>query len=137
MALQFNIPSVCVETNGIGALIPPILIKHLQGTGIGVDGVHSPSTQTKNTRIISAFETLLYGGRLHVHDRVANSPFLNQIRDFNPSSTRNKDDYIDAVANCILREPIRISGTGNLNNLMISGWMGQGSHDIQFESFSF
>jgi hypothetical protein len=138
IALKYHIPVVCVETNGIGALLPPILIKHLAQTGIGVDGIHSPSSQTKNHRIISAFETPLYGGRLFLHQSVADGSFINQIRDFDPSTTRNRDDYIDSVANCILREPVRIGsidlfGRGTINN----GWMAQGSHSIEMDSFSF
>lgn len=136
-ALHYNIPIVCVETNGIGALIPPILIKHLQGTGIGVDGVFNTQSQTKNARIISAYETLLFGGRLHIHERVVNSPFLNQIRDFDPSTTKNKDDYIDSVANCILREPIRIGHGSSFSKSLIMGWMDQGTHDIEMDSFTF
>jgi phage terminase large subunit-like protein len=137
-ALQYNIPSICVESNGIGALIPPILIKHMQGTGIGVDGVFNTQSQTKNTRIITAYETLLYGGRLHLHERVANSPFLNQIRDFDPSTVKNRDDYIDSVASCILREPIRIGALDGFGGKsMVSGWMGQGTYEMEMDRFQF
>jgi hypothetical protein len=137
LALKFHAPVVCVETNGIGALLPPMLIKHLNGTGIGVDGCYSKNTSTKNARIVSAYEPLLYGGRLFVHFSVSNGPFINQIRDFNPATTRNKDDYIDAVASCILREPTRMGNLDGFGRAQINTWMAQGSHEIAMDTFSF
>jgi len=140
--LSHHIPIVCVETNGIGITLPAILIKHLEGTGIGVDGVHNPPSNTKNQRILRAYETLLYSGRLYVHESVSDGIFLNQIRDFNPSTTRNKDDFIDAVASCILREPIRI-GSGNLfgdsssYSSINTNWMAQGTYSFKLDGFSF
>jgi predicted phage terminase large subunit-like protein len=137
IAVKNNVPVVCVETNGIGAMLPPMLIKHLKGTGIGVDGVFSQQSQTKNTRIIAAYETALYGSRLHIHQSVADSKFLRQIQDFNPATTKNRDDFIDAVASCILREPNIVGmNSYDISAGTISRWIPSGSFDLQLETYS-
>lgn len=138
IAVKNNIPLICVETNGIGALLPPMLIKHLKGTGIGVDGVFSNASMTKNMRIISAFETPLYAGRIFIHRSVADGKFLRQVQDFNPNTTKNKDDYIDSVASCILREPNLINmNAAEISSGTINRWMPQGSFDIASDNYSF
>lgn len=138
LAVKNNVPLVCVETNGIGALLPPMLIKHLHGTGVGVDGVFTNQANTKNTRIIMAFETALYAGRIFIHQSVADGKFLRQIQDFNPQTTKNKDDYIDAVASCILREPNHIGmNSTEISANTISRWIPSGSFDIEAEGYSY
>ncbi|WP_054763259.1 phage terminase large subunit [Methylomonas koyamae] len=46
IALEFNIPIVNIEMNGIGAMLPPMLIKHLEGTGIGVNSASIEKRRT-------------------------------------------------------------------------------------------
>lgn len=135
LALEFNIPVVTIEMNGIGALLPPMLIKHLEGTGIAVDTAFS--SEKKNDRIIKAYEVPLYAGRIHAHASVLNSPFLHQLKDFEPSQTNNKDDYIDSVASAILREPIRLAAAFNNFGSINKRWMSMGTFDIKIDEFSF
>lgn len=107
-ALEYHLPKIIVETNGIGNFLPGILKKHLQGTGIVCEG--RVTTKNKALKITESFEVPLYAGLLHMHTQVKDSKFFVQFRDFNPRTVgRDKDDYIDSVASAILNEPIRIT----------------------------
>lgn len=96
---------VIIETNGIGNFLPALFRKAAEGKGITCDG--KATTQNKIEKILEAYETRLSAGYLHAHRSVLDSPFRNQLRDFS-GRYRGKDDYIDAVAMCILSTPIRI-----------------------------
>ena len=109
-ALENFLPSVCVETNGVGTHAVHILRKHLEKTGVSTLEHHQ--TSNKKERIIGAFQASLSGRYIHCHKEVFNSPFRVQMREFSVSGTRGKDDYIDAVASAMLREPIRIGSGG-------------------------
>lgn len=136
IALDLEIPIVKIETNGIGNFLPQMLLKHVGGLGIGVEGV--ASTQNKNQKIVEALETPLYGGFLFVSKQVVESKFLGQVRDFNPNTKNNKDDYIDAVSSAIKQEPIRIAGQVSFSSRGINtSWMGEGTSDIQRDEFTF
>lgn len=107
-ALEYHLPKIIIETNGIGNFLPDILRKTLQGTGIVSEG--RVTTKNKALKITEAFDTPLHAGLLHVHREVMQSKFYVQFRDFNPRTIgRDKDDYIDSVAAAILNEPIRIT----------------------------
>lgn len=135
-ALKLGLPIIKIETNGIGNFLPEVLRGHVKELGIGVEGVHS--SQNKNQKIMENLETPLYGGFLHVHQSVADGKFLIQMRDFNPSTTKQKDDYIDSVASAIKEEPIRIAGVpGLVKNSINMSWIGEGCHEIERDSFTF
>jgi len=105
-AKDFNVPIVIVETNGVGAFVPQILLEKTRGKGIGVDG--RATSKNKAIKIIEAFETPLSGGFLHVHKSVYDSKFTTQLREFSPRLMKEHDDFIDAPASAIDNEPIRI-----------------------------
>lgn len=132
-ALQFHLPLIKVETNGIGNFLPQILLKHLAGTGVGVDGVFS--SQRKNDKIVEAFETPLYGGFLHAHVSVMESKFYTQFRDFDYKSHQNKDDYIDAPASAIKEEPIRIAAFSMNGESMVYEWTAGGTVEVERDYF--
>jgi phage terminase large subunit-like protein len=135
IALEHNIPVVSIESNGIGALLPPMLIKHLEGTGVGVDAVYNSAR--KNDRIIQAFETPLYAGKIHAHASVVDGPFLYQLRDFKFENTKTRDDFIDATASAILREPIRLAAAFSSFAGINKNWMAQGTYDLEMDELSF
>lgn len=112
--IDFNVPIVFIETNGIGNFLPQILLKHTRGLGIGVDGKHT--TIRKSDSIQGSFETPLSAGILYVHDTVINTKFISQMRDFNPKSMRGKDDFIDSAAKSIQQLPVSI-GRGVTNTV--------------------
>ena len=130
---EFNIPMVRVETNGVGAFVPQILLKEVRGMHIGVDGIYSKGQ--KGIRIIESFETPMSGGFIHIHRSVAETPFIMQMRDFKPKSSIEHDDYIDASASAIANEPIRISrgGTANHNSINMSWGESNGNNSLQVD----
>lgn len=130
--LEFACPVVSVEINGVGAFLPPILRKALRGTDVAVDDQFT--RQQKREKIIEAFETPLSAGILFAHESVFNTPFLSQLRDYN-NHYKGKDDFIDAAASAIKREPVRI---GNVQNALqkfmkdpVQKWMEDNDGEIQ------
>lgn len=102
-----EVSHVVIEKNGPGGFLPSIFRKAAEGTGVSCEG--KATTQNKLEKIMHAYETRLTGGYLHASAQVMNSPFRTQLRDFNSRSAgRAKDDFIDAVAMCILSQPIRL-----------------------------
>lgn len=134
-ALHFELPLIIVETNGVGGFVPQILLKHVRGLGIGVDG--RATTKNKAQKIIEAYETPLSGGFLHIHQSVSESKFMSQLRDFKPGNMRDHDDFIDAPASAIDNEPIRI-GRGNPVGKPMNFWMREdgGNAEIEIELVS-
>jgi len=110
VAIQFFIPLIVVETNGVGAFAPAILLRELNGMQVGVDG--RATTTNKTIRIMENFETPLTGGFLHASRQVIGSKFSAQLRDFQPGTNRDHDDFIDAAASAIANESIRIGAGG-------------------------
>jgi hypothetical protein len=106
-----HLPSVRVETNGIGRFLPNILRRELKSIGWAASVVEHYESANKATRIEDAFGAVLGAGLLHVHRDVCQTPFLRQMRDWHPdNSNANKgaDDGLDAVAGCILHDPVRL-----------------------------
>ncbi|MDY6408141.1 MAG: phage terminase large subunit [Pseudomonadota bacterium] len=101
------IPSIHLETNGIGKFLPALLRQEFAKTRTSCAVLEETSRQNKNARIISAFDAPLMNGSLWVHEDIKQTPFLNEMRDFQ-TSTNAHDDGLDAVAGCLLAEPVRI-----------------------------
>lgn len=106
IALELFLPSITVETNGVGTHAPHILRKCLDKTGIAVLEAHQSTNKAQ--RILEGFQVLLSGQKIFAHESVVNGPLRIQLRDFSFTS-KGKDDYVDAVASALLREPIRIN----------------------------
>jgi hypothetical protein len=101
------LPSISVETNGIGGFLPALLRHELRRAGVGATVVERASSVAKERRILEAFDPLLAARRLHVHRSVLLSPFLDEMREWRPGR-RCRDDGLDAVASCLLAEPVRL-----------------------------
>jgi len=106
LVIQYNIPSVVVETNGVGGFVPPILRKHLAGTQSAV--IEDHVTGNKQKAILDGLEAPISGGFLWAHRRVLDGPVYDEMKDFNPAVTNQADDHIDSGARAITRTPIRI-----------------------------
>lgn len=102
-----HLPSVRVETNGIGRFLPNILRRELKSTGWAASVVEHYETTHKATRIADAFGAVMGAGLLHVGPLVVKTPFLRQLREWHPDGGGH-DDGLDAVAGCILAEPVRL-----------------------------
>ena len=120
LVIEYNIPSVTVETNGPGGFVPPILRKHLKGLGIPgkplpaiVCGVVEDHASTnKNKDILDAFEAPMSIGALWAHIDVLDGPMWDQMKDWNPAVKEQPDDYLDSGARAIRANPVRI-GNGH------------------------
>lgn len=120
------VPSVTVEANGLGRLLPSMLRLAFQRQGIGCAVVEAYSTQAKELRILEAFDAPLAAGRLYVHDSVQDTSFLSEMREWRPGS-RAPDDGLDAVAGCLLAEPVRLPRNPHaLTPVRRAGWTGGG-----------
>lgn len=131
-----RVPLINVETNGVGAFLPQILLKAVRGSGIGVSSVFT--TENKHKKIVETIETPLFAGMLHVHESVMKTPFITQLRDFHPNNAYNKaikDDYLDSVASAIYEQPIRIGRGPRNDNDYSHEWWGEygSSHEIQVD----
>ncbi|MDR1025760.1 MAG: hypothetical protein LBL47_00005, partial [Lactobacillus sp.] len=101
-----HIPFVRVESNGIGKFLPSILRQKLAQQKQRVAVLENYSSHSKSARILEAFEVLLAERALNVHEKIWQTPFIEEMREWN-ANTNCKDDALDAVAGCILSEPIR------------------------------
>jgi len=71
------------------------------------------ASRCKEDRILEAFDVVMAARALSVHQSVKKTPFLLEMKDWNPSSKRNKDDGLDAVAGALALEPIRVQRISN------------------------
>lgn len=112
IVVKYQIPSVVIETNGIGGFAPNLLRQAFKSRNICCGVIENHENRNKNIRILEALEAPLESRFLWAHVRLADekeSPIFNQMRDFNPEITEQPDDYIDSLAGAILRTPIRIA----------------------------
>lgn len=107
---RFHIPSVYVETNGLGAFIRPILLRALRQEGVACGVVEVQVTGNKNAKILAAIEPPLSSGVLWAHVRVVDGPAWGQMKDWNPGAGEQDDDYIDALAGALTQAPVRLVG---------------------------
>lgn len=106
---QNFIPCVHLETNGLGKFLPAVLRRELNRQRVACSVVEHVSKRNKKERILAAFDAPLANGAVLMHESVKQTPFLEQMRDWNGGSAI-KDDALDAVAGCLLNEPVRLSG---------------------------
>lgn len=109
LAKRFHIPSIYVETNGLGAFIRPVLLRALRQEGIVCGVVEKQVSGPKNPRILAAVEPPLSGGILWAHSRVLDGPAWDQMKDWNPGTKDQADDHLDALAGALTQAPVRIA----------------------------
>ena len=121
IAKAMMLPSVAVETNGIGGFLPAILRNELVRAGAlcGVKKIHS--TRTKDMRITEAFDAPMAARRLFVHKSVFKTPFLMEMQEWRPYAKNGHDDGLDAVAGALALQPVRIT---RLYGSGAHSWMG-------------
>jgi len=104
---RHHLPSLRVETNGIGRFLPNILRRELKSIGWAASVVEHYEATSKTTRIEDAFGAVMGARLLHIGQAVTKTPFLRQLREWHPGGSGH-DDGLDAVAGCILAEPVRL-----------------------------
>lgn len=107
----FHIPRLVVETNGIGYTAPSILKACLVQRKLRCGVTGETSIANKNKRILEAFEPVISARMLWAHTSVLDGPFWDQLKDFNPETKNQADDYIDVSAAAVTDTPERIKGT--------------------------
>lgn len=103
---EHHLPSVTVEANGLGAFLPGLLRKALAETGVAAAVRQAHSKQSKDDRILAAFDAPLAAGVIRAHESVLKTPFIPELREWRPGRN-GRDDGLDAVAGAILAEPVR------------------------------
>lgn len=119
-AREHYLPVIVVETNGIGRFLPGLLKREVHAAGMPCAVREHASTRNKDLRIIDAFDAVLAAGRLHAHASVWSTPFIEEMREWRPG-TRSRDDGLDAVAGCLLSEPVRLSALSTRPGTTASG----------------
>ncbi|MDH5766788.1 MAG: hypothetical protein OEZ38_12305, partial [Gammaproteobacteria bacterium] len=76
----------------------------------------------------------LSAGLIYVHQKVSNK-FKSQLRDFDPSTRNQKDDFIDSVASAIHELPCHIPLNGEQSGAgqIINDWQQGSGEEIQYE----
>lgn len=106
-AAALEIPTVTVETNGLGKFLPALLRREIARERLAIAVREQVSTTAKDRRILDAFDPVLAARRLHVHRRVWRTPFIAEMREWRPGANC-RDDGLDAVAGCLASEPVRL-----------------------------
>lgn len=106
-ARDLHVPAVRVENNGIGHFLPGILRREIAALGHACAVIEESNRKPKDQRILGAFDVALAAGRLKAHRSVWASPFIAEMREWRPGANGN-DDGLDAVAGCLLSEPVRL-----------------------------
>jgi hypothetical protein len=133
LVVQFQIPCVVVETNGPGGFVPPILRRALKGTGCAVREEHS--SVNKQARILDALEPPISARFLWAHVSVLEGPTWDQMKDFNPASNTQDDDYLDSAAGAVSQTPVRIGKTvKNFGGQKTKDWRpASGEYEVTLE----
>lgn len=112
---EYSIPSVTIETNGIGKFAPASLKAALKKRKLRCGVNEHNSVGQKNKRILDGIEGPLVSGLLWAHVSVLDthegentSVQFKQMRMFNPAITDQEDDYLDSLAGAITDSPERI-----------------------------
>lgn len=123
VARELFIPSITVETNGIGKFLPAILRRELADQKVPCTVVEKNSTKSKAERILKAFDSVMAARALHVHGSVYKTRFVSEMAEWWPSASSQHDDGLDAVAGALDLEPVRIKRSyGNTGKI----WQGAG-----------
>lgn len=105
---ELHLPSVTVETNGLGRFLPALLRREISAAGAACTVIEHASGTSNDRRILDAFDPLLAAAALRGHASVWSTPFVEEMREWRPGG-RCRDDGLDAVSGCLLAEPVRLS----------------------------
>ena len=123
---DLHLPSIVIETNGIGRFLPGLLRRELAAAKVACSVLEASSTRAKTTRILEAFDAPLAAHMLYAHRSVQKTPFVREMREWNPSRGNNPDDGLDAVAGALLSEPVRIKRSAP--GVPAANWRGTEQH---------
>lgn len=108
LARELLLPAIRVETNGLGRFLPALLRRELAQAGAPCSVIEHASRRAKADRILAALEPALAARRLHAHEGVFRTPFAGEMAAWRPDAVNARDDALDALAGCLLAEPVRL-----------------------------
>lgn len=108
IAKAHYLPSLSVETNGIGKFLPAILRNELARAHTPCRVQEASSSRAKDIRILEAFDAVMAARRLFVHGSVFQTPFMTEVSEWRPGASRGADDGLDAVAGALSLQPVRL-----------------------------
>lgn len=108
IARDLLLPVLRVETNGLGRFLPGLLRRELARAGAACSVQEVANHRAKSERILAALDPVLAARRLAVHDSVWRTPFIRELSEWRPDAPGLRDDALDAVAGCLLTEPVRL-----------------------------
>jgi hypothetical protein len=108
IARDLLLPVMRIETNGIGAFLPGLLRQELSRAGVTCAVKEMTSRIPKEQRILGALDPVLAARRLSAHDSVFRTRFPQEMAAWRPGTPGQYDDALDAVAGCIMAEPVRL-----------------------------
>lgn len=120
---KYNLPSIHVEINGIGKFLPGILRNELKKRNIRTSVIEEFTTKNKDSKIMEAFDVILAEKALKAHKRIWQTPFIVEMREWRMDGN-SKDDALDAVAGCLISEPIRLPKISYGKNPYRANWQG-------------
>ena len=88
--------------------MPGLFRRELNRASLACAVIEHTSSRNKVDRILEAFDAVLAAGRLHASRRALASPFVTEMREWRPDVS-GRDDGLDAVAGCLLAEPVRLA----------------------------
>ena len=108
LAKRFHVPLLAIENNGLGKFLPNILRNEMTRAHTPCSVKEITSTRPKDIRILEGFDAVLAAQRLHVHESVRDTPFVMEMREWQPGKSRGRDDGLDAVAGALSLHPDRL-----------------------------
>ena len=116
------LPSIRIESNGIGKFLPGILKEVLNKRKLRIAVLEVFSKENKENKILRAFDVLLADGSIFANQKIWLGGFIEEMREWSFNSS-NHDDGLDAVAGCLLSEPIRIANNSPQDS-KTNSWQG-------------
>lgn len=103
-----GLPSIVLESNGLGQFLPGILRREMAEAGLpcAVRAVHNH--QSKASRILDALDAVLAARALRMHRSVLASPFVRELASWGGGARTAHDDCLDAVAGALALHPPRV-----------------------------
>lgn len=108
IARDLLLPVLRVETNGLGRFLPGLLRREMARSGTACQVIEATSRRAKAERILAALDPVLAARRLSAHDSVFRTRFVREMAEWRPDAPGVHDDALDAVAGCLLAEPVRL-----------------------------
>ncbi len=111
IARDLLLPVVRVETNGLGRFLPALLRREMARAGAPCTVLEHTSRRAKAERILAALDPALAARRLYAHEAVFRTRFPAEMAAWRPEVPgAGHDDALDALAGCLLAEPVRLPG---------------------------